>query len=393
MSENINNDSDDNNNKKCFVTGSTGFLGCNIVEQLLIQGYQVYALYRNKNKVLELNSIAKRLNKQDQLILVKGDVTNYKSLLKGIPDECLYCFHAAALIDLDASESQQSMKEQQIQQYETNVNGTANVVEACFKRGVKRLIYTSTIACYDVKDRIINEHCQKENLPRSGYSRTKRIGELYVEDAIRRGLEAVIISPGFIIGKYDENSVGSFILMVAHQASQTVSVGVGKTNFSSADEVAKAHITAAQVAPNGSDYCIGGTLISWKELYEQVLFQLSIEKPVVAVSPLKYILTGKMNDLMAKWFGRTSTTTTSTTIKPISSEATDSLADDDFKTTKASKSKPRPTPYQSFFLSCIQSVNFIIDSTKANNQLNFKSQTLEYMINENIQWLKQRNLL
>ncbi|KAM9952971.1 hypothetical protein ACTFIR_008029 [Dictyostelium discoideum] len=392
MSENINNNNN-NNNKKCFVTGSTGFLGCNIVEQLLIQGYQVYALYRNKNKVLELNSIAKRLNKQDQLILVKGDVTNYKSLLKGIPDECLYCFHAAALIDLDASESQQSMKEQQIQQYETNVNGTANVVEACFKRGVKRLIYTSTIACYDVKDRIINEQCPKENLPRSGYSRTKRIGELYVEDAIRRGLEAVIISPGFIIGKYDENSVGSFILMVAHQASQTVSVGVGKTNFSSADEVAKAHITAAQVAPNGSDYCIGGTLISWKELYEQVLFQLSIEKPVVAVSPLKYILTGKMNDLMAKWFGRTSTTTTSTTIKPISSEATDSLADDDFKTTKASKSKPRPTPYQSFFLSCIQSVNFIIDSTKANNQLNFKSQTLEYMINENIQWLKQRNLL
>ncbi|KAM9982641.1 hypothetical protein ACTFIZ_007166 [Dictyostelium cf. discoideum] len=390
MSENINN----NNNKKCFVTGSTGFLGCNIVEQLLIQGYQVYALYRNKNKVLELNSIAKRLNKQDQLILVKGDVTNYKSLLKGIPDECLYCFHAAALIDLDATESQQSMKEQQIQQYETNVNGTANVVEACFKRGVKRLIYTSTIACYDVKDRIINEQCQKENLPRSGYSRTKRIGELYVEDAIRRGLEAVIISPGFIIGKYDENSVGSFILMVAHQASQTITVGVGKTNFSSADEVAKAHITAAQVAPNGSDYCLGGTLISWKELYEQVLFQLSVEKPVVAVSPLKYILTGKMNDLMAKWFGRTSTTTTSTTIKPISSEATDSLVfDDDIKTTKASKSKPCPAPYQSFFLSCIQSVNFVIDSTKANNQLNFKSQTLEYMINENIQWLKQRNLL
>ncbi|KAN0006746.1 hypothetical protein ACTFIU_004937 [Dictyostelium citrinum] len=388
-------DGDENNNnnyKKCFVTGSTGFLGCNIVEQLLIQGYQVYALYRSKNKVLELNSIAKRLNKQDQLILVKGDVTNYKSLLKGIPDECLYCFHVAALIDLDATESQQSIKEQQIQQYETNVNGTANVVEACFNRGVKRLIYTSTIACYDVKDRVINEQCQKENLPRSGYSRTKRIGELYVEDAIRRGLDAVIISPGFIIGKYDENSVGSFILMVAHQASQTITVGIGKTNFSSADEVAKAHITAAQVAPNGSEYCLGGTLISWKELYEQVLFQLSIEKPVVAVSPLKYILTGKINDLMAKWFGRTSTTTTSTTIKPISSEATASV-DDDIKTTKASKSKPRPTPYQSFFLSCIQSVNFIIDSTKANNQLNFKSQTLEYMINENIQWLKQRNLL
>ncbi|EGC36620.1 hypothetical protein DICPUDRAFT_54525 [Dictyostelium purpureum] len=371
--------------KTVFVTGATGFLGCNLVEQLLSDkenDYLVYALYRSSKKVGELKSIAKILNKQDNLKLVKGDISNYESLLNAIPDNCTFLFHLAAAIDSDSPEKQ----------YEINVNGTANVIEACISRKVQRLIYTSSIATFDFDDVFsINELTSKKNFPRLEYARTKRIAELYVDEAMRRGLDVVVVSPGFIIGRYDEFGVGSIILMIANESSSSIRCGQAKATFCSAEDCARAHIKAAEVAKPGTEFVIGGNAYYWKELYEQVLFQLNIEKHVQVTSPLSLVLIGKKNDLFKNWFG-----SKNTMIKPISSEAIDPTSPNSIlsaSSTKASKSNPSPAPYLTMVLAIFQSIDLNIDSTRAIEKLNYKYSTLEFMINDNIKWLKKRNLL
>src|SRR4051812_2112763 len=111
-----------------FVTGATGLVGSHLVQALVQQGKRVRALYRSAIPVYA---------GADKVEWVQGDLLDVITLEEALADvEQVY--HCAAVV---------SFKPQKIKElYQVNVDGTANLVNACITKGVQKLLYVSSVA-------------------------------------------------------------------------------------------------------------------------------------------------------------------------------------------------------------------------------------------------------
>jgi NAD dependent epimerase/dehydratase len=127
--------------KKVVVTGADGFIGSHLVEELLIQGYDVraFCLYNSWGHKGWLDSLPNNIYKEIDFCL--GDVRDYDSVAKGIKG-CSIIFHLASLIAIPYS---YIAPESYI---DTNIKGTHNVLRACLKNNVDQLLHTSTSEVY-----------------------------------------------------------------------------------------------------------------------------------------------------------------------------------------------------------------------------------------------------
>jgi len=148
---------------KCLVTGGAGFIGSNLVDELVRQGCQVL--------VIDNLSGGKKGNINPKCEFFKKDIRSYKSigpLFKGVD----YVFHLAALPRVQYS------IENPLKTNETNVTGTLNVLKASHEAGVKKVIYSASSSAYgDQKKMPLKENFPAQ--PKSPYGLQKHIGELY----------------------------------------------------------------------------------------------------------------------------------------------------------------------------------------------------------------------
>ena len=115
---------------KAFVTGASGFIGSNLVHELVAQGHRVKALLRPNSDERGLAGV--------EFERVTGDVLDRK-LLEREMEGCDWCFHVAASYHLWLRDY--------TPMYAANVDGTRNVLEAAGKAGCQRIVYTSTVGC------------------------------------------------------------------------------------------------------------------------------------------------------------------------------------------------------------------------------------------------------
>src|SRR5262245_60216389 len=114
----------------CFVTGASGFIGSNLVHELVARGHKVKALVR-------VGSDDRALAGAD-CERVHGDLSDGNKLavmMRG----CDWCFHVAAVYHLWMRDYRPM--------YLANVEGTRNVIEAAGRAGCSRIVYTSTVGC------------------------------------------------------------------------------------------------------------------------------------------------------------------------------------------------------------------------------------------------------
>src|SRR5258706_12077436 len=112
---------------KCFVTGASGFVGANLVHELVARGHAVKALLRPESEARGLSGAA--------FTRVTGDLRDRQLLEREIAG-CDWCFHVAASYQL-------WMRDYQAM-YQANVEGTRNVLEAAGRAGRRRIGYTDT---------------------------------------------------------------------------------------------------------------------------------------------------------------------------------------------------------------------------------------------------------
>src|SRR5215471_16608523 len=114
----------------CFVTGASGFIGANLVHELVGRGHQVRALLRAGADVRGLNGA--------RFERLEGDVSD-RQRLEHYMQGCEWCFHVAASYHLWLKDY--------APMFAANVEGTRNVLEAAAAAGCKRIVYTSTVGC------------------------------------------------------------------------------------------------------------------------------------------------------------------------------------------------------------------------------------------------------
>src|SRR5688572_16642394 len=121
---------------KCFVTGASGFIGSNLVHELLARGHDVVALLRPGSDERGLQGA--------KFERVTGDTSDRAALAKAMRG-CDWCFHVAASYHLWLADY--------APMYTANVEGTRNVIEAATGAGCSRIGYTSTVGCIGLPGR------------------------------------------------------------------------------------------------------------------------------------------------------------------------------------------------------------------------------------------------
>jgi len=239
--------------KRAFVTGATGFLGLNLVEELTQTGWEVTALHRASSNLDFLQPF--------DVDLRVGSIEDIEAVRSAVPQGVDAIFHVAASTNLWSKRNQQ--------QYQTNVVGTQNLLTTAKEKDCGRFIHTSSIAAYG-----LNNHAVKEDSPSNAlasginYYVTKYISEQKVKEACAQGLDAVILNPAHIVGPYDTHNWVQIFQNVHKDSLPGIPPSLG--SFTYAPEVAKAHIQAFDKGSSGENYLLGGVQASMLEFVNSI---------------------------------------------------------------------------------------------------------------------------
>lgn len=239
--------------KKAFVTGATGFLGANLVRELLAQKWDVTAFHRASSDLWRLKGLPIKLK--------AGSFSQHESLLTAIPDHTDAVFHVAACVSFWRGDDAQMEQD--------NVQATKTLLAVALKRKVRRFIHTSSVAVYGFPKTKADESFPHEGLKSHiGYFRTKAQAEVEVQKAVQEGLDAVILNPANIIGPYDREHWGKSLIRVKEGNMPGSPPGAG--SFVHAVEAAKAHVTAFTKGKKGENYILAGTDATYPEIFKTI---------------------------------------------------------------------------------------------------------------------------
>ena len=235
-----------------LVTGAAGHLGNVLVRELLVQGEQVRGLVLPGEDLTPLEGL--------DVEIFPGNILDLERMTEACR-EVDVVFHLASFVAITPDMLDLMRR--------VNVEGTRNVIEAVRRTGVRRLVYTSSIHALQRPPAgvMIDEHLAFDpNNPAGPYDQTKAEASLLVLDAVRQGMDAVIVCPTGVIGPYDfkRSELGEMILAWMKKApSFTVE---GKFDFVDVRDVAIGHILAAESGRCGEVYLLSGEQIEISQM-------------------------------------------------------------------------------------------------------------------------------
>ena len=239
--------------KKAFVTGSTGFIGLNLVERLLKNQWAVTALHLPGEDL-------KYLSRFD-VTPVAGNILDYPGLLNVVSEDQDVIFHLAG----DTS----TWKKEAQRQYDINVNGTIHMCNVALEKKIPRFVLTSSSSAYGVHTTRISEKTASNALSTGmSYHETKYLAEQELKKAVGRGLNAVTVNPCNIIGPYDLRNWSQLIINVCKGRMPGYPPGSG--TFAHVRNIADAHIAAAEKGRTGENYLLGGIEAGFKDVIDEI---------------------------------------------------------------------------------------------------------------------------
>jgi farnesol dehydrogenase len=243
---------------RAFVTGGTGFFGGRLIARLVASGFEVVALARRPEADHRFPQGVR---------VVAGDVTDLASLERGM-EGAQAVFHAAALVKRWAREARDFER--------VNIEGLGNVLKACSRSGVRKIIYTSSyIALGTSNGKIADEdHDPRPRIFHNDYERTKWAADRFARVKAREGEPIVILYPGVIYG-VGRVTDGNIIAQVVKKALErrlpgTIGPGDRRQSFTWVDDAAQGHVLAFHKAEFGSRYILGGDNRTVRELLSLV---------------------------------------------------------------------------------------------------------------------------
>jgi dihydroflavonol-4-reductase len=254
---------------KVLVTGGAGFVGSHLVRVLLERGERVCCLVRPTSR---------RDNLEDLSVeFVTGDLRDLASLRLAAKG-CRTVYHCAADYRLWCKDPNEM--------YQSNVEGSNNVMQAAFDEGVDRVVYTSTVGCLGLNE---NGTPANEDTPVKvedmigHYKRSKFLAEDKVREWATRGLPVVIVNPSTPVGELDikPTPTGKIIVDFLHgKMFGYVDTGM---NLIDVRDCAEGHVLAAEKGSAGERYILGGRDLTLKELFDALASVTEIASPKMKV--------------------------------------------------------------------------------------------------------------
>lgn len=236
-----------------LVTGGTGFIGANLVRELLASGSRVRVLARKGGDRRGLEGCA--------VEVVEGDLLDPPSL-RGAVRGVRHVYHVAADYRLWAPDPRAL--------YRANVDGTRHLLEAALEAGAARIVYTSTVGAVGIP---AGGTPGDETTPVSlhdmvgAYKASKFLAERVAEELAARGAPIVIVNPSAPVGPLDIKPTPTGQMVVDFlQGRMVASLDTG-LNLVHVRDVARGHMLAAERGRAGERYILGNQNLSLLEIF------------------------------------------------------------------------------------------------------------------------------
>ncbi len=253
---------------KYFVTGATGFIGGEIVKQLVGRGHKVAALVRSPDKAAMLKALGVEIH--------PGDITDRETLrapMTGIDG----VFHVAAWYKVGAREPLADR---------INVDGTRNVLQTMRTLEIPRGVYTSTVAVFsDTKGSVPDETYRYDGPHLSEYDRTKWIAHYRVAlPKIEEGLPLTIVMPGLVYGPGDTSGMHTALVDLLRGR---LPMTPAKTAFcwGHIEDTARAHLLAMEKGKPGETYIIAGPRHTFEYAFDLAASIAKVRPPTFHPGP------------------------------------------------------------------------------------------------------------
>ena len=238
--------------KPTLVTGASGFVGWHVARLLLERGHQVRALVRPSSAVPELD-----------VERVTGDLRDPASLARAASG-CGLVFHVAADYRLWSKNPHEL--------YQSNVDGTRNMLSAAKAAGVERVVYTSTVGCIGIPPGGIGDENQPVSIRdmAGAYKRSKFLAERVALDFARDGFPVVIVNPTAPMGDHDfkPTPTGQIVRdFLSGDMPAYIDTGLNVVNVR---DVAHGHLLACEKGRVGERYILGSENLTLSQILKEL---------------------------------------------------------------------------------------------------------------------------
>jgi dihydroflavonol-4-reductase len=279
---------------KAFVTGATGFLGSHVARVLVEQGAELRLLVRRTSDLRNIADLS-----ADR---VEGDIRDATSIEKALSG-CECVFHVAADYRLWVRDPDEM--------YRSNVEGTRFLIEAARKQGVRRIVYTSSVATMGFGSGSNNGRAADEESPVSltdmigHYKRSKFMAEQVAIDAGKSGVDVVIVNPTTPIGERDIKPTPTGRIVVDFLKRKFPAYVETGLNLVDATECARGHVQALEKGRAGERYILGGENLTLKQILDRLAAITGLESPTVKVPHIVALAGGVFYEMvMGRLLGR-----------------------------------------------------------------------------------------
>ena len=294
-----------------LVTGATGFLGSHVARVLAEQGAELRLLVRPTSDLRNISDL-----NGDQVV---GDLRDAPSIEKALSG-CDVVFHVAADYRLWVRDPDGM--------YRSNVEGTRSLLEAARKQGVRRVVYTSSVATMGSTSnhasaelrsawtlRLRSGQAYEGTRPQSStvadeqspvsladmighYKRSKFMAEQVAVEAARSGVDVVIVNPTTPIGERDikPTPTGRIVLdFLKRKFPAYVETGL---NLVDATECARGHIQALDKGRSGERYILGGENLTLKQILDRLAAVTGLKSPTLKLPYVFAFATGVVDEMV-----------------------------------------------------------------------------------------------
>jgi len=268
-----------------LVTGGTGLVGAHILFDLCSKNLQVRAIKRANSSLYLIESLFSFyapetfLKLLDNIDWVEADLREIDSLIEATTNIDIV-YHAAAIVSFSNKDAKQMLK--------ANIEGTANLMNACKINNVKKIGHISSVAALgpSIDAAPLNELNQWEvSTTNSAYAISKYGAEREVWRISHEGMDVVIINPSLITGPGDWTKSSTAIFKTVFEGLKFYSLG--RTGFVDVRDVSKTIIYLVESNITSERYIISSENLSWKQILTMIAQAFNKKPPHLKATRIK----------------------------------------------------------------------------------------------------------